>query len=262
MLWGSHGAREEVRSREVGSGGTTESPPSPDQGRTQLGFVLEASLRARRMVKDRQPLLFEVGNGATVLDGDGLQLYVRTSKDAYVYLAFCSRHAADPRVPGLKVFPDTGALLAHGYETAILPDRAAEIVLDDTPGPEALYVVLSQSELSTADTELAQLIVSARRGHERSDCTQPLAVHKDGRPSQQAPRKVPAPGPRQAPPKRHEAEPVVEIQRGGDIVWKHGTLGVEADPDGIVVLRYGLNHLEAPRVPPPAPKATSTRPRR
>ena len=44
-----------------------------------------------------------------------------------------------------------------------------------------------------------------------------------------------------------ERDPVVEIQRGGDIVWNNGlSMGVEADPTGIVILRYGLTHVAAP----------------
>ncbi|HEX3483366.1 MAG TPA: hypothetical protein VHT91_50490 [Kofleriaceae bacterium] len=43
-----------------------------------------------------------------------------------------------------------------------------------------------------------------------------------------------------------EEDPVVEIQRGGDIVWNDGApTGVEADPDGIVILRFALNHVAA-----------------
>jgi hypothetical protein len=39
----------------------------------------------------------------------------------------------------------------------------------------------------------------------------------------------------------------LEIPRGGDVVWNSGLeMGVEADPDGIVILRYGLTHIAAP----------------
>jgi hypothetical protein len=40
---------------------------------------------------------------------------------------------------------------------------------------------------------------------------------------------------------------VVEIERGGKVVFGGAQPGVEADPDGIVVLRYELKHIAAAR---------------
>jgi hypothetical protein len=262
------------QSHETGAGHPGGSTPTTDH-RASLGFVLEATLRARRLHRDHPIVLLELANGSTVLDRDRLQMYVRTSQDAYLNVAFCSQHADDRRFAGLKVFPDVGALRVRAYETAIVPDRMAEIVLDDKPGPEAIYLVLSRVELSTSDAELAQLIASARRGHELSDCTGPLKgptrdVRPDGTPAPPPPRKAPIPGKRptpsrgpsaspsgtsKTPPPRPEDEPVVELQRGGDIVWNHDAIGLEADPAGIVVLRYGLTHVAAPEgALPPRPR--------
>jgi hypothetical protein len=40
-------------------------------------------------------------------------------------------------------------------------------------------------------------------------------------------------------------KPVMEIQRGGYVELGGVQSGVEADPDGIVVLRYELKHISA-----------------
>ncbi|HEX3765895.1 MAG TPA: hypothetical protein VHW23_44665 [Kofleriaceae bacterium] len=237
----------------------SEARPAPPPAVPALGFVLESALRARRPYRGQPDLLLELGNGATVVDGDRLQIAARTSRDAYLYLAFCSQHATDPRFAGLKVFPDHGALRVRAHETTIAPDPAAEIVLDDQPGRETLYLIFSQVELSRADSDLADAIAAARRGSQAADCATPFRAApgraRDPRPTRvwsgkpPAAGKRPAPGSTRATPKTSppEQDPVVEIQRGGDIVWNDGApVGVEADPDGIVVLRFALNHVAAP----------------
>jgi hypothetical protein len=224
-----------------------------------LGFVLESALRARRLHRGQPDLLLELGNGMTVIHGDRLQIATRTSSDAYLYLAFCSQHASDPRFAGLKVFPDRGAIRVRAYETTIAPDRAAEIVLDDQPGQEMLYLIFSRVELSRADSELADAIAAARRGSQSADCGQPFHAAPPGRARDPGPARVwsgkpraagqpPASGNTRGKPKATapEDDPVVEIQRGGDIVWNDGApVGVDTDPDGIVILRFALNHVAA-----------------
>jgi hypothetical protein len=241
---------------------TTSGAPSSSHGQAALGFVLESTLRARRMLGGRPSMFLELSNSATVIDGDRLQVLVRTSRNAYLYLAFCSQSAKDPRYSGLKVFPEEGAIRVKAYETTIAPDRAAEIVLDRQPGQEALYLILSQSELPSSDSGLAQVIAAARRGSQSADCGSPLRAAVAGSRKESKPNRVwsgklgsrgrqPSPSPASGTPRRtdpsSEQDPVVEIQRGGDIVWNSGmAMGVEADPDGIVILRYGLRHVAAP----------------
>lgn len=237
--------------------------PSSSDGHASLGFVLESTLRARRMLDGRPSMFLELGNGATVIDGDRLQVLVRTSQNAYLHVAFCSQDAKDPRYSGLKVFPEEGAIRVRAYETTIVPDRAAEIVLDRQRGQEALYLILSQSELSSSDAGLAQVIAAARQGSQSTDCGSPLRTAARGSRKERKPNgvwsgKLGARGKRPPPrgtasgtPRRMKAsaeqDPVVEIQRGGDVVWNSGLeMGVEADPDGIVILRYGLTHIAAP----------------
>jgi len=252
------------RKPEKDAEGTTPGAPPSGYGRASLGFVLESALRARRIHNGRPAMFLELSNGATVIDGDHLQVSLRTSQDAYLYLAYCSQHAQDPRYPGLKVFPEERALRVRAYETTIAPDKAADIVLDDKPGQEALYLILSRVELSGSgsDSELTQVIAFARQGSQSADCESSLRTTAAGARNERKVNRVWSGNPqsrgrRQAPPSapssmlkrtgaRPEADPVVEIQRGGDIVWNNGAMGVEADPDGIVILRYGLTHVAAP----------------
>lgn len=238
---------------------SSEVRPTAPPATPTLGFVLESVLHARRP-RGREPtLLLELGNGATVIRGDRLQVTTRTSRDAYLYLAFCSQHASDPRFAGLKVFPGQGAIRLRAYEPAIAPDPAAEIVLDDQVGQEALYLIFSRIELSRVDSELADAVAAARRGSQASDCGQPFHTAPPGPTRARSPVRVwsgkpRATGQRPAPVDAHgksraaapEEEPVVEIQRGGDIVWNDGApSGLDPDPDGIVILRFALNHVAA-----------------
>jgi hypothetical protein len=223
-------------------------------------FVLETKLTALRR-RDGRTMNLVLGNGATVIDGDRLKVFLRASQDGYLYVAFCSQNARDPRYHGLKVFPEDGAIRVRAQQMTIAPDPMADIVLDDRPGPEALYLILSRRELSHADAELAQVIADARQGHESADCGEPFQRAITGPRKKTSERRVthlggsgaPPVQPRRTRPKASspsppasEADPVVEIQRGGDVVWNHGAMGVAADPDGIVVLRYRLTHVAAP----------------
>ena len=225
------------------------------------GFVLESTLRARRIRSGQPPMFLELGNGDMVVDGDRLQVVLRTSQEAYLYLAFCSQKAKDPQFPGLQVFPKRGAIYARAYETKVVPDRVAEIVLDDQPGRETLYLILSRTELSNSDSGLAQVLAAARHGSQSADCGPAFQTAVVGSGQQHKPKEArsgnlsghrssasspTATASRTLTARDVEPVPVVEIQRGGDIVWNDGvSMGLEADPDGVVVLRYGLIHVTA-----------------
>jgi predicted Ser/Thr protein kinase len=239
---------------------TTPSAGSPVAGSDTL-FVLETRLRARRTQYGQPITLDEIRSGDTVQDGDRLQLSVRTSKDGYLYLAFCSQHARDPRYRGLSVFPEQGGIRVVANQLTLAPARdgkIGEIVLDNQPGQETLYLILSRNELSLADAGLAGVLAAARRGREATDCGAPFQAavarsHK-GNTGQRGwnggPREASAVPPALRGGKEHVPnpdldKPVVEIQRGGYVEFGGAQSGVEADPDGIVVLRYELKHASA-----------------
>jgi hypothetical protein len=196
-----------------------------------------------------------------VLDGDRLQLSVRTSKDGYLYLAFCSPQARDPRYRGLSVFPDKGGgipMVANQPTLAPIRDGKGGIVLDNQPGQETLYLILSRNELSRADAGLADVLAAARRGREATDCGAPFQAAVAGSHNGNTGQRGWHGGPREASavpsalrggkahvPDPDLGKPVVEIQRGGYVELGDAQSGVEAGPDGIVVLRYELTHVSA-----------------
>ena len=239
------------------------SPETPSTGSPVAGsgtpFVLEIRLRARRTQHGQPITLDEIRSGDIVLDGDRLQVSVRTSRDAYLYLAFCSQHAGDPRYRGLSVFPDQGGIRVIANQLTLAPARGGkigEIVLDDQPGQEALYVILSHNELSRADAGLADVLAAARRGRETTDCGAPFesAVagsrkgHTRHRGWNGGQRKARAAQPvrgAESAPSPDPGRPVVQVQRGAYVEFGSVQSGIEADPDGIVILRYELKHIPA-----------------
>jgi hypothetical protein len=241
---------------------STETPAagSPVVG-SDAPFVVEARLRARRTQHGKPITLDEIRSGDIVLDGDRLQLSVRTSRDAYLHLAFCSQHGNDPRYRGLSVFPDQGAIPVVANQTTLAPARdgkTGEIVLDNQPGQETLYLILSRNELSRADAGLADVLAAARRGRETTDCGAPFeatvaGIRKGntgyrgwngGQREARAAQPVRHSGAEYAP-SPDPGKPVVQIQRGGYVEFGGVQSGVEADPDGIVILRYDLKHIPA-----------------
>ncbi|MEO7736493.1 MAG: hypothetical protein ABIY55_36375 [Kofleriaceae bacterium] len=125
----------------------------------------------------------------------------------------------------------------------------------------------SRAELSRADAELAQVIAAARQGRQAVDCA-PLArapaarpassrkpeparrgerLSRDGRAVRLPATLTPARAAASSAAASADREPVVEIQRGGDVVGNHGVaIGLDADPSGIVILRYRLTHVASP----------------
>lgn len=228
----------------------TPSAGPPGAG-SDAPFVLETRLRARRTQHGQPITLDEIRSGDTVLDGDRLQLSVRTSKDGYLYLAFCSQQARDPRYRGLSVFPDEGGGIPMvANQPTLAPARDGAIVLDHQPGQEALYLILSRHELSLSDAGLADVLAAARRGREATDCGAPFQAAVAGSRKGTTRRRGWNGGPREAraaPPAPNPdlGKPVVEIQRGGYVEFGGAQSGVETDPDGIVILRYELKHISA-----------------
>jgi len=237
-----------------GVDGDAEPPnslPSPttltdDPAPRNATFVLETRLRVARVVAGQSIILDNLGTGATVQDGDRLQLSVRTSASGFLYLAFCSGHAADPKYPGLTVFPPQGGLPLTPNVTTVVPGARGAIVLDRQVGQETLYLVLSRTELSQADSVLANAIGAARPGTQSAECGPPLKAALIGANKRNKVAKVWR-GLQGAPAhtltSNDEPEPLVEIHRGGEIVWNGGLqIGVAADSDGIVIQRYSLIH--------------------
>ena len=209
-------------------------------------------------------IIDDLRSGDSVMDGDELRLSVRTSTDAYLYLAFCSPQTAPSQYHGLSVFPEKSGIRLIANQTVIVPSKKKGITLDNKPGRETLYLIASRAELSYSDSGLADVIAAARQGKDTVDCGAPLRSAMAGPSKTYKPRRgwsrgtrgstdstpPPAAG-RVKPPGRaantQPDRPNVEIERGGALVLQEGAQpGVENDLDEIVILRYELNHEPAP----------------
>jgi hypothetical protein len=148
----------------------------------QLGF--DHSLQVRRSISG---LPHELHDGDTVTAGDRIRVSVRTSVDAYLYLAFSTNR-------GITLYPSHTGIRARAGVPLSVPLEGAELVVDDKPGTEVLYVILSTTELSVADPRLAAALVTKQPDDAPQDCGPALDASLGGTPGT-----VPAgalPGPR------------------------------------------------------------------
>ncbi len=197
----------------------------------------------------------ELRHGDLVQSGDRIQLTIRTREDSHVYLAYCSTKGS------LAWFPDQGSIVARAGVPIIAPAARASIVMDDNPGPESLYVVLSQRELSLSDAELSSFLEAARAGGSTKDCERPFASQRNRPPKRSAAPSRKNAGdasavgvlPYVAEPKDSGAAPEdppprVELIRGGFIAWDDPQqVTARVDASGIAILRYAFTHVA--RVP-------------
>lgn len=233
---------ESIDGVEVSQAQPAAAPPSAGASSppTKLPFVLEHHLHARRTIRDDSVTLDDVVTGQSILvDGDRLQLEIQTSENGYLYLAFCSRHDTGPRYHGLSVFPAQGGQALMANVAQIMPSTVDEIVLDNQPGSEIIFVIVSKTELSRADSRLADILDGARQGVASAECRSfqqavvappPKAVPSAGKPTFRG-RMAPAVaspiapgGPAEPPARRPEAR----IERGVDIVFNPGLVSANS----------------------------------
>ncbi len=226
-------------------------------------LVLEVNLRARRELDGQDLLLDRLQNGATLRDGDRLQLLVTTADDAHVYVAFCSTNDASGQLGELSLFPPRGSIRAKAGQVTFVPGPQKEIVLDDTPGEEVLYLIVSRVELSLADASLASAIDAARSAR-AADCQELRHAAREKGPSTSATRR---PASASARKKRSDEKPgrlggraAVDATYAGTSYAgitgprasqvrgayvedrSSGRDLIRADAAGIVVLRYRFTH--------------------
>jgi len=222
--------------------------PAPDQP-----FVLDTRLRVHRSQGTRSVNLDELRSGDVVMDGDRLQLSARTSSDGYLYLAFCSQRTQVPGIPELSVFPEQGEIRLIANQTTSVP---AKLVVDNHPGLETLYLIVSRQELSQSDARLAEVLAIARRERSATECGAQFRGAIGG------PRGRPASNGHssaalqdaQRDESHREAHIAIPshnkptVTRGFEAVWDDAQPGVNADADGVVVLRYEFTHVPRPPV--------------
>jgi hypothetical protein len=156
----------------------------------------------------------ELRDGDTVTAGNRIRASVVTSADAYVYLVFCGGQQ-------FQMYPTQRGVRVKAGDVVLVPEGSGELVLDNQPGSEVLYLILSRSELSLADPALASMI--ANGGANRTvDCGSNLDLRL------MKPTGVTAPS---------------NVLRGERIPSGSARAVVAADRDGIAIVRYRFVHV-------------------
>jgi hypothetical protein len=124
----------------------------------ELGF--DHSLQVRRSLTD---VPRELRDGDSVMAKDRIRVHVRTSVDAYLYLAFCSRRS-------FTIYPSQGGIRTQAGAVTAAPEGDAELVIDNEPGTEVLYVILSARDIAVADPKLAAALAKKNPGNAPQDC--------------------------------------------------------------------------------------------
>jgi hypothetical protein len=123
----------------------TSVSAASDAGKPTLYLEVWPTVHARTE-KARGPFVPDI----SLHPGDAIELMVRTSSEAQVYLLHCDARAT------LSIFPDAGGIPFHADQWVTLPASGMPIVLGETPGAEALYVVSTRDPLERSDPKLAR----------------------------------------------------------------------------------------------------------
>lgn len=178
----------------------------------------------------------DLGDGDSVTAGDRIRVSVKTSADAYLYLAFCADHQ-------LQIYPSRRGIRTMAGELVVIPEGGGDLVVDGDPGSEVLYLIVSRSELSLASPQLAQRVAAAGDPTKPVDCGTDLDasfVNSTGGVPQTSVLRGERIAKRTPPPDR--------VRVPGDSVWyvEDGAdtpaTAIAADSDGIAVVRYRFNH--------------------
>lgn len=156
--------REEAPVIARGLDGSNSSTPNVEV--TRGGHVEPGRLGFDHAVQVRRSATavpHELRDGDTVLTGDSIRASVMTTADAYLYLAFCKDQH-------LQVHPSQGGVRTRAGDLVLVPEGGGDLVLDDHPGSEVLYLIVSRSELSLADPQLAALLFATGDRAKAVDC--------------------------------------------------------------------------------------------
>lgn len=209
-----------------------EEPPAPLKNSVRYAARLDPA-EVKIVLRVRGSRTGELRNGDFLQSGDRLQLEVLSKTDSHLYLAYCNTEG------DLAWFPPRGSIPAKADTLVTAPAERASIVMDDIPGLEPLYVLVSRQELSLADQELSQLLQSSSAGattREPRGCTRrfikrsPKGRNQNGR--------------RAAGATSYDPPPTVELIRGGYIAWDDPQqVTARVDASGIAILRYAFTHV-------------------
>jgi hypothetical protein len=185
----------------------------------RLGF--EHVLQVRRSVTE---LPRELHDGDTVMTGDRIRASVMTSADAYVYLVFCGGRQ-------LQTYPSQRGVHIKAGAAVLVPEGGGELVLDNQPGSEVLYLILSRDELSLVDPSLGSVIAATRNGQTTVDCGSNLDLQLM---------------------KSTGVTAASNVLRGERIRASSPGAAVATDADGIAIVRYRFTHVASELDPRPS----------
>lgn len=139
------------------SGGCAASDRSvthPENPRARhAGTAAQVSRLLLRMRDGR-----DLGHGSTVYSGDRFEILVRLERPAYVYLLQFYDGSSE------ILYPAPGQTRAHRPGLVRIPGRSDEWVsVDDNPGEETLYIVISGQPMAQVDAYVAETLGTVRR---------------------------------------------------------------------------------------------------
>jgi hypothetical protein len=157
--------------------------------------------------------------------GDTIELMVRTSSEAQVYLLHCDTSGT------LSIFPDAGGIPFHADQWVTLPASDVPIVLGASPGTETLYVVSTRDPLERSDPKLSALLARAANAPDTT-CDEQLEALLVGNPVEP---KAAGSTPFTVKPPPHKSRYAL---RGVDLSRPTSPIArAFAEQDGVVVLR-------------------------
>lgn len=174
-----------------------------DRSRSAPGRLhLEMWARAWRLKKPR--VLAPVG--ATVRDGDEIELFLRVDRPAYVHIV-----GLDPRVGSSVIFDGAHAgRLPQGIDFQI-PPGSDRIHIEGGPREETMVVIASTLPIRNADRALYEALLNLT-----------------------APQSAP---PQDAPPSSLNTDRSMFVRRDGERTY------ATADDSGVIVFRFSLSHV-------------------
>jgi hypothetical protein len=202
--------------------------------RGRLGFDHALEVRGSKTA-----VFHELRDGDTLVTGDRIRASVTTSTDAYLYLAFC----ADQH---MQMYPSQRGVRTRAGQLAVVPEGDGELVLDNHPGSEVLYLIVSQDELLQADPHLAALVAGDGARPVSCDASLDTGLVKSGTSPQSnvlRGKRIP----KRTTPSRADGPGLAG--NSGDAVWYEADVAaspgtvIAADAHGIAVVRYRFLHV-------------------
>ncbi len=143
--------------------GGGDSPPAAGFHERGMG-VESAPLTTQIELRVRGSKDGSLSDGDMVVNGDRIQILAQTTEDAHLYLVYCTGNRE------LTVFPTYGSIPTLAGAITVAPGKEASLILDDHLGSEVLYVIISRTDLASADPRLAAALRSSQVDEPAAAC--------------------------------------------------------------------------------------------